>query len=493
MHTEACVPNPEFLIKSIAEQGYTLETSIADLIDNSISAGAQKIEVLIDTQITPFRLFIADDGGGMSLEELKKNMAFPSSSPEDTRDISDLGRFGLGLKTASFAQTRCFTVISRKKGKKKYTARTWDVNHLKKGEWEVIINSNEEINHLLDNYHRLSQGFLNPFVDYQPNTIVVWNGLYKFEKGESVRQKSEILQEELSKKTQEYLQLIFHRFMEKKKPLKIRLNNSHLIPFNPFPARARQIQTRQKMLLGNKLKLEGFVLPNNSIAESKEASEWTLSGKSLMDMEGLYIYRADRIIVFGGWYGMVKKRSKLQLARLKVEIDNGIDHLFHLNVAKSSIIIPFGERIGFRRYIIELINEARKEAFNYEKQGKTFEVTGKRIIKRVPTSKGITLVVDEDFPLLNVFTNSLNEVQKRQLKVILRMFTTKMNQIRQVHTDDAYATLAEKDGIQEGDINDIVKMFIANGLNKKDILNEIIPTMGIDIASLPASVLSLLQ
>lgn len=102
-------PNPEFLIKSIAEQGYSLESALADLMDNSISAKADKIEVLIKTDEEPFTLFLADNGDGMDEEVLKKNMQFPSNSPDDKRDGADLGRFGLGLKTASFSQTRRFT------------------------------------------------------------------------------------------------------------------------------------------------------------------------------------------------------------------------------------------------------------------------------------------------------------------------------------------------------------------------------------------------
>ena len=429
----------------------------------------------------------------MSAEELKKNMEFPSNSPECTRDLSDMGRFGLGLKTASFSQTRCFTVISRKEGTTQYSARTWDVDHLKKGSWEIIINNDEAIEDILKRYYSLSKGFYNGFPNYQPNTIVVWNGLYKFEKGEQLHYESEILQNELTGRTQEHLQLIFHRFMEKEVPLKIRLNNSVLTPFNPFPIRARRIQTRQKMLLGNKLKLEGFILPNSSVLESKEASEWTLKDKSLMDMEGIYIYRANRLIVFGGWQGMVKKRTKLQLARLRVEIDNGIDHLFHLNVAKSSIIIPFSERRGFQKYIIELIEEARKEIFNYERQGKTFEASGKRMFRSMPTSRGLALAIDEDFPLLSSFTDSLTGPQKKQLKIILRIFTTKINQTRQVHTDDVYTTIEEKEGIAEEDMMQAVKTFIEGGIHKADILNELIPAMGIDTASLPISILSLLK
>jgi len=115
IQSEVAEPNPEYLIKSIAEQGYSLESSLADLMDNSVSAKANKIEVLIKMEQEPFTLFVADNGNGMDEETLRTSMQFPSNSPEKERNVADLGRFGLGMKTASFSQTRCFTVLSRKK------------------------------------------------------------------------------------------------------------------------------------------------------------------------------------------------------------------------------------------------------------------------------------------------------------------------------------------------------------------------------------------
>ena len=178
---EEASPNPEYLIKSIAEQGYSLETSLADLMDNSISAEANKIEVLIDFDSEPFKLFLADNGQGMTEEELSKNMQFPSNSPEDSRSNSDLGRFGLGMKTASFSQTRKFTVLSKKKNETKYNGRTWDVDFLKDNGWKIIVNSDEEVARLMYQYNQLSSSFLKGFDNYKPNTIVIWEGLYKFE------------------------------------------------------------------------------------------------------------------------------------------------------------------------------------------------------------------------------------------------------------------------------------------------------------------------
>lgn len=493
MQVDSCIPNPEYLIKSIAEQGYSLETSIADLIDNSVTARADQVEILIDTQSYPFQLFITDNGYGMSEDELKKNMQFPSSSPDSDRKPEDLGRFGLGLKTASFAQTRCFTVISKKPGDKKYNARTWDINHLKKGAWEVLINSQEQINKLLLVYHNLSKGFLKPFSNYAPNTIIVWNGLYKFDKLYDRSAQSEIIQKELSKTVKEHLQLTFHRYMERNEPLQIRLNNEHLTPFNPFPANARQISTKQKSLFGDKLKLEGYVLPNSSITESKGLSEWTLTDKSLMDMEGMYIYRADRIIVFGGWNGVVKKSPRLQLARLKVEIGNSIDELFHLNVAKSSIHIPFGERIGFMRYVNELKTEAEKEYYNFEVRRTATKSSVKNIFRKVPTNHGSMITIDKEFPLLKNLTDSLDKEQNKQLRIILKMTTTLVNKIKKVHTDETYADLIEKENLEDSFITELIKQLLANDFSKENILNEFIPTLGIDTHSLPNNILKLLK
>lgn len=495
MREESSVPNPEYFIKSIAEQGYSLETSIADLIDNSISAGAGKLEVLIDTQRLPFVLFIADDGSGMSPDDLKKNMQFPSSSMEDRRDTTDLGRFGLGLKTASFAQTRCFTVITRPKDAAGWHARTWDVNHLKTtGRWEILVNTPEEIETLILQYHRLSTGFLNNFDSWTPNTIIVWHGLYKFDNDQDTRDKHRILQRELTETTREYLQLIFHRFLGRPaNPLKIRLNNEQLSPFDPFPAAARNISVQQKLLLGNNLRLEGFVLPNKSLQESRGASPWTLSHKSLIDMEGIYIYRADRLIVFGGWAGIIKSAPRLQLARLKVEIGNGIDHLFHLNVAKSSIIIPFSERMAFLRYVTELKREAEKEYFNYETRITPVKSPLKNIFAKVPTSNGMALEIDGDFPLLRQFTATLDEDQTKQLRIILRMITTAVNRIKKVHTEETYTQWLEKDNLTPADLGNTIRLMLENGLTKDYILAEIIPNMGITPSTLPESILNILN
>lgn len=497
---EDASPNPEYLIKSIAEQGYSLETSLADLMDNSISAKADKIEVLIDTDSEPFKLFLADNGQGMTEKELSNNMQFPSNSPEDSRSNSDLGRFGLGMKTASFSQTRKFTVLSKKKGENKYHGRTWDVDFLKANGWKIIINSDEEVARLMYQYNQLSKEFLKRFNDYEPNTIVIWEGLYKFENYLEEGNRKDALKREITEITSDYLALVFHRFMEKSiNPLKIRINNTIVSPFNPFPEEEkdfRQIEPKQSAFRSDVIKIEGFVLPSRAITESKKSlTKWTTKYRGLMDMEGLYIYRADRIILFGGWNGIVKKAPRLQLARLRVEVGNSVDHLLHLNVAKSQIVVPHELRNAFEDYIGELKIEAEREYYNrgIRKFSGTKTQNHVQLFVRSYSNKGSILEVNYNFPLVKNLQESLNKKQKSQLNLLLRMINTRVNNIRHVHEEKEFLGIEEKDGISVEELHNNILELLSSGISNEMIREEIIPHLGFKYSSLPDVIKSIIK
>lgn len=499
--TEDSTPDPEFLIKSIAEQGYSLETSLADLIDNSISANADKVEILVDANEVPFILFIADNGNGMSEDSLKKNMQFPSNSSANVRSSLDLGRFGLGMKTASFAQTRKFTVISREKGTQKYAARTWDVDYLTSiKKWKIIVNSDEEVNNLIQKYVKLSKGFLKEFEDYKPNTIIVWHGLYKYESYIDEKNRKIALQTEINDVTNEHLSIVFHRFMESKiNPLKIRVNNLIIDPFNPFPtyyADFRSIPYKHKNLTNDTLKIEGFVLPSRSINESRQGeSPWTTKNRSLMDMEGIYIYRSNRLIRFGGWNGIIKNSSKLQLARLLVEVGNNSDHLIHLNVAKSQIKIPFELKRAFFNYIDVLSKEAIKELYNTGNE----EFSGKKnqykdqLFEKKSTSKGVQLKLNLDFSILRELKRSLSRNQISSLNILIKMIDIRINKIRQVYDENTFTGNIEEDNLSEADIMTGIEFLKAKGYSELEIKDTIISQLGFSFDSLPPAIKKLIS
>ncbi|WP_439554735.1 ATP-binding protein [Dyadobacter sp.] len=497
---EDAIPTPEFLIKSIAEQGYSLETSISDLIDNSVSANADKIEILIDPDSYPFTLFLVDNGDGMSESVLKQCMQFPSTSPENSREKSDLGRFGLGMKTASFAQTRRFTVISKKKGAEKYCARTWDVDYLKKkGSWRILINTQEEILEYLNKYRSLSNGYFNKFEDFEANTIIVWQKLYKFEDHLDGNDRTNALKTQITEITTEYLALVFHRFMERKIcPLKIRVNNKLIEPFNPFPTNQtdlRLIESRQKVFKSDIISLEGYVLPVRSIEESKEVHNiWTTKSRGLMDMEGLYIYRSDRIILFGGWNGIIRKSPRLQLARLKVEVGNKIDDLLHLNVAKSQVSIPFDLKMGFLKYIAELREQAEKEYYNrgIRRISSSKSDSVPQLFERHATNRGTQIEINNKFPLVQLISNSMDYEQQKEFRLLLKMVNNLVNKLGRANEDDNKINVST-DSDDESDLYNTIQKLLISGTSREVIRLAILPALGYRIDNIPPHINQLLN
>lgn len=500
-HIEDVTPSPEDFIKSIAEQGYRLETAIADLIDNSISAGADRIEVLLNTDSHPFRLFIADNGGGMDEETLKSAMRFPSSSMEAVREKSDLGRFGLGLKTASFSQTRHFTVLSRKSETDLYLGRTWDVELLRARGWALKVESGAEVNKILEEYGSASESHLGAFDEtFSARTIIVWRGLYKFEDYIEEHDCADVLKSELTEVARGHLSLVFHRFLERAgTPLQIRLNNVLVKPFNPFPTQSdgvRRIGQKNRRLGNDAIRVEGFVLPTRSIDEVRQgASEWVPAGKGLMDLEGIYIYRADRIILYGGWLGLVNRSQRIQLGRMRVEIGNAVDHLLHLNISKSQVVMPHDVRSGFKEYIAELRTEAEREFYN--RTVRQFDPgTSSRVqpfISTTATNRGAQMQVNTDFPLVRELSESLNADQKTILKTVLRMIRTELNKIRRVHEDTVFTDVVDDNELSAAEMVEIVKKLQKGGFDGGFIKNYCIRELGYQLDSLPTEVTDLIE
>ena len=495
-------PNPEYLIKSIAEQGYSLETALADLIDNSISAEANKIEILTDVSNKEcLKMFIVDNGKGMSEEQLIKNLKFPSSSVDDKRVETDLGRFGLGLKTASFSQTRKFTVITRNKGEA-YNARTWDVDYLKStGKWRIIINTNTEIDQYIKEYKSCSENYQKQFENLEANTIILWHGLYKYERFIDSENRANSLIEELNKDTIEYLGIVFHRFLQRSSlPLAIRINHHLVTPFDPFPiverTDLRTLGVFEKLFKGDIFKVEGFVLPASAIKESKQLGGWITPNKNLMDLEGLYIYRGDRIIHFGSWNGLLKRSSNLKLARLRVDVGNINDDLLQLNVAKSKISIPYELKIGFLKMLVSLKEEAKKEYFNHgirNHKASSSKKNTETLFTRHATSKGAKLELNIAYPGIELFANSLDTHQNEGFKILLRSINTQINKMRDVVEEKDFIGVEEKDELSMSSLIKYIEKLKEQKLTKSKMTQIALTDLGFTRNNLPEEIKKLLE
>lgn len=495
-------PNPEYLITSIAEQGYSLETALADLIDNSISANADKIEILTDFSFPEnIRLYIVDNGDGMSSEALAINMQFPSSSVETFRNKSDLGRFGLGLKTASFSQTRKFTVLSKEENGE-YAGRTWDVDYLKRcGKWRIIVNTSSEIDAILTDYRKCTAEFANEFDDFKPRTLIVWQGLYKFDNFVEPKNRANSLIEQLNSTTREYLGIVFHRFMQRKvHPLSIRINHWLVEYFDPFPINngqnLRLVGDFQRQFNGDVFKIEAYVLPAAAIKGEKKHGGWVTPNRNLMDLEGMYIYRGERVIYFGGWNGLIKREANLKLARLKVDVGNVNDNLLQLNVAKSKISIPYELQRGFLEKVSQLREEARKEYFNHgiREVSSSKNAAKLSIFNKVVTSKhGATLELNLEYPGIETFIKNLDKDQYSQFKMIVHLINVSSNRLLEKYEDQQITGIKERDKIDIEIILNYINELKLAGFDRDKIIELSLKDLGFNNNNLPIELTELLN
>jgi len=214
-----------------------------------------------------------------------------------------------------------------------------------------------------------------------------------------------------------------------------------------------------------------------------------------MDMEGIYIYRLDRIILFGGWNGLIKKAPRLQLARLQVEIGNNADHLLHLNVAKSQVIIPHDLKQAFETYIDELKSEAEREYYNraIKKFADTKKENETQLFGRKASNKGMLLELNNNFPLINALKDELSSVQLSQFNSLIKMINTTVNEIRKSQDEIVFVGETEEDGLSLDDLLVTVKEMKSSGYDCQFIKKEILPKLGFRESSLPTEIMEELQ
>lgn len=329
-------PEPSILIESLRDIGYSFNSALADIVDNSITAGARCINIFaIPTD--NFRVAIIDDGQGLDRRDLLQAMRLGSTNPREERALNDLGRFGLGMKTASFSQCRRLTVVSRKNGQT--SGFIWDL--------DTVVSSNswtvEEPSDLTG----------IPFYDQlgDHGTLVLWECVDRLtgSRGSGKADPARVISE-----AQDYLALVFHRYITGERGLSritLRVNNRDLDPIDPFNTKNKATQPGQveKILPG--VTMQAFTLPHRSMYDSqREYEKYGLRGGYLKS-QGVYLYRAKRLILYGTWFGLAKKTALTQLTRVKIDIDVNQDELWKIDVKKVSAEMPEAVRERLRSLI----------------------------------------------------------------------------------------------------------------------------------------------
>jgi hypothetical protein len=351
-------PSARRLLESLRDIGYDFVTAVADIVDNSISAGATRIDVVTHFDGPGSRVLIADDGAGMTETELTEALRLGTR-----RDYfeDELGRFGLGLKTASLSQCRSMTVVTRRAAlRRRFAVRMLDL--------DLVIDTDRWI--IIDPGQTLAVEDAQRWLADGPGTVVVWEELDRVlpetrPEGGWARRRLDALAE----KTAEYLAIVFHRFLEGAVPereLVISVNGEKVIPWNPFaPSEQYSVELRSEefeLVVGDYagiVTLVPHVLPSRNRFSSLAEFERFSGPKKWNRQQGMYIYRADRMIQSGGWCGIRAADEHTKLARVTLDFPPELDALFQVNVAKMRVTLPAQLRPMIERPIKELCNRAQ--------------------------------------------------------------------------------------------------------------------------------------
>ena len=391
--------------------GYSLETAIADLIDNSISAGAGKVEVYWFTDAEEPAFAIVDNGYGMGVDEIKHAMRHGGANRNRERAPHDLGKFGLGLKTASFSQCRRLTVASRTD--EGLNAAEWNLDVVDdRDEWIISLLDDEEIRGL-------------PCFEFLPRrgTLVLWRNLDRLFGDYEGHARQEVVNKKLSE-VRQHLALVFHRFMEGEVPwsrqLHISINGHKIAAFDPFcldhPTTQRHPIERIRIET-HEIQLQGYTLPHHSKLSAQKYDLYK-DRSDFFENQGVYVYRNYRLVAWGGWFRLIARNKSAQLARVRVDFPSSLDQWWTIDIKKSRIQPPRAIRSRLRQILDKIITPSKR----------VYRARGQRLLsdnpyalwERIADHKGIRYVLKSDHPLIQTLSQKLDQVGQSQFRALIR-------------------------------------------------------------------------
>ncbi len=352
---EEAPPDPAATIESLRSLGYSPESAIADLIDNSIASGATAVDVKLhwaggdDSWCA-----VIDNGSGMTEERLRTAMRIGSADPLADRGLGDLGRFGFGLKTASFSQCREVTVLSRTPRQARPHVRCWDLDHVREvGRWQLRRSAPP-----------LADAILDKLAPSRSGTVVLWRRLDELVEAETRLDDSEARKRFLERtaRIERHLGMTFERFLRRRpQPVRIRLNGRTVPAWDPFLSgnQATQALAAEKLTFkGHTVVVSPYVLPH--VSKLSERDHEDAGGpQGWNGQQGFYVYRADRLITAGDWLGLgLTRDDNHNLARIAIDAPVELDLAWSLDVTKATVRPPHALRDDLKR----IANETRRRA-----------------------------------------------------------------------------------------------------------------------------------
>lgn len=404
------------MLESLRGLGYTTAAALADIVDNSISAGATEVVIDFTWNGTLSSVAVLDNGRGMNDAELESAMRLGDRSPLEKRDQTDLGRFGMGLKTASFSQCRRLTVASVRNATT--SCLRWDLDELAAypdGGWLLFEGPSLGSEKLLAPVSRVKSG-----------TLVLWETLDRIVTNGYVANDFN----DLIDRVELHLAMVFHRLIQGPNArLKILLNEKRVIPWDPFmaghSAKTWDSPIARTTTESGIVEVECHVLPHR---DKLSPAEFEAGGgpEGWTAQQGIYIYRNERLLVAGGWLGLGQGRAwnreeSYRLARIRLDIPNTADAEWKIDIRKSTARPP----ISLRPWLTRLTEDTRERA------RKVFAYRGSPILRqgRAPVEQawrvehsrsGIRYRIDEKHPAISTVLEGAGE-QLSMIKAMLRV------------------------------------------------------------------------
>jgi hypothetical protein len=440
-------PPAKSLILGIRAIGYSFSTAIADIIDNSISAGATQIDIYSEADNENSFFAFLDNGCGMNSQELENAMLLGSDREDKSDSALELGRFGLGLKSASFSQCRQFIVVSKKYGR--INAMTFDLDVVEKTNQWLIGKLNDEAIASLPLVSKLNE--------YKTGTLVIWK---KFDKMEGLAKNFDDTFRASVAEGKKHVEFVFHRFTNK---IRFRFNEKEMEKRDPFLidsiGRQQTGRTTSIKVEGKSILITPYTLP---FANSLTTSEKALLGnpKSIYDDQGFYLYRNERLISWGSWLRMGIKSELNKLARVKVDIPSSLDDIWMIDVKKSSAKIPDKIKDQIKASVEDSVIRSKRTV---KYPGVKEQTIDNKIWERINLHEGnVKYTINRENPLLTTLFDVLGNNETQILETFLSQLECYIPKYSmQNDVSDAINILNSGDDIEENKLIDEVVQVVS--------------------------------
>ena len=461
-------PKASAMVEALRGLGYSTATALADIVDNSIAAKASEVRINFHWVDSKSRIECLDNGQGMNAGELDRAMRLGERSPLEERAASDLGRFGLGLKTASFSQCRRLTVA---------TVQETDLNILR---WDLdyLANAQDGGWHLLEGAHPGSEIFLESLSTIGSGTLVVWEVLDRIvTPGSTVQDFLDV-----ADVVEEHLGMVFHRFLEGARPkLRIILNGQPVKPWDPFmeghPGKPFNPPIYPHPTIRG-IEAECHVLPHKDMMN--EVDYHRMAGpEGWTAQQGFYVYRNERLLVPGSWLGLGAGRSWTKdeahrLARIRIDIPNSADSDWKIDIRKSTARPPVYLKDWLTR-LAEVTRARARRAFAH--RGSPQLIGNKQIIDawRVQRlAKGIRYRIDDSHPAVRAVLDDAGNLLP-QIKAMLRVIEETVP-VQKIWIDTAENRDTPETGFTNAPVSEILEVMTVmyrNLIEKKGYSSEL--------------------